>query len=35
VPVDPLTLSARLTAAGFTDVVVDQGDGRFRFLGRA
>ena len=35
VPVDPLKLSARLTAAGFTDVVVDQGDGRFRFLGRA
>jgi ubiquinone/menaquinone biosynthesis C-methylase UbiE len=35
VPVDPLTLGARLEAAGFTDVVVDQGEGRFRFLGRA
>jgi SAM-dependent methyltransferase len=34
VPVDPTTLAGRLEEAGFTDVVVEPGEGRFRFLGR-
>jgi hypothetical protein len=33
--VDPDTLPARLTAAGFTDVQVEQVPGRFRFSARA
>jgi ubiquinone/menaquinone biosynthesis C-methylase UbiE len=33
--VDPDTLPARLTAAGFTDVAVDRAPGRFRFRARA
>jgi ubiquinone/menaquinone biosynthesis C-methylase UbiE len=35
VPVDPETMPFRLESAGFSDVVVEQADGRVRFLGRA
>jgi len=30
-PVDPATFGRRLQAAGFTDLAIDQGRGRFRF----
>ena len=32
VPIDPETFAARLSAAGFSDVVVESRDDRFRFL---
>jgi SAM-dependent methyltransferase len=35
VPIDPDTLPARLAAAGFCDVEVEQLEGRVRFVGRA
>jgi SAM-dependent methyltransferase len=35
VPIDPAGFGARLTAAGFTDVLVDSNGDRFRFRGRA
>jgi ubiquinone/menaquinone biosynthesis C-methylase UbiE len=35
VPIDPTTLAARLNSAGFSDVVVEEADGRLRFVGRA
>jgi SAM-dependent methyltransferase len=35
VPVDPSTLLDRLATAGFVDVVVDELEGRFRFVARA
>jgi SAM-dependent methyltransferase len=34
VPVDPNTFGRRLQAAGFEDIAVEQGRGRFRFRGR-
>jgi ubiquinone/menaquinone biosynthesis C-methylase UbiE len=35
VPVDPVTMGARLAAAGFRGVEVEQTEGRFRFVGHA
>jgi ubiquinone/menaquinone biosynthesis C-methylase UbiE len=35
VPVDPVTLPTRLAVAGFSDVEVEEADGRVRFVGRA
>ena len=35
VPIDPATLPFRLESAGFSDVVVEQAEGRVRFAGRA
>jgi SAM-dependent methyltransferase len=35
VPIDPTGFEARLTAAGFVDVLVDSNGDRFRFRGRA
>ena len=32
--VDPKTLPARLEAAGFEEIMVEEGDGRFRFSAR-
>jgi SAM-dependent methyltransferase len=34
VPIDPTTLASRLAAAGFSRVVVEEGDSRLRFVGR-
>jgi hypothetical protein len=34
-PIDPGGFTARLQAAGFTDVLVDSNGDRFRFRGRA
>ncbi|MCO1656961.1 class I SAM-dependent methyltransferase [Pseudonocardia humida] len=34
-PIDPGTFTARMHAAGFTDVLVDSNGDRFRFRGRA
>ena len=34
VVVDPTTLSARLGAVGFKDVMIEIGAGRFRFFAR-
>jgi hypothetical protein len=34
-PIDPVTLPGRLEAAGFSDVIVEEADGRVRFVGRA
>lgn len=34
VPVDPITLAARLQTAGLTDVIVEATSDRFRFVGR-
>jgi SAM-dependent methyltransferase len=35
VPISPATMPARLEAAGFIDVAVDEVEGRFRFRGHA
>jgi hypothetical protein len=32
--VDPKTLPARLEAAGFEEIKIEEGDGRFRFSAR-
>jgi SAM-dependent methyltransferase len=34
VPIDPTTLASRLEAVGFGGVVVEEGEGRLRFVGR-
>jgi hypothetical protein len=34
VPINPTTLASRLESAGFCGVVVEEGEGRLRFVGR-
>lgn len=35
VPIDPAAFAPRLSAAGFVDIIVEEHDDRFKFLGRA